>query len=145
MLEGHAEQHFSPAVLVDFEDLLDGVCDEPHLESVDHLQQLVLHVLDVHNPLQLERSLLPDGIDLHLFSEAVEVIAGIANADALDAGHQLDLDVPVDLLQEFAVAQVDLPQVFELLHDFLVDFDEVLLPPAGLLRLADQVQEVLDL
>lgn len=88
---------------------------------------------------------MPDGIDFQRFAEAVQVVAGIADADTLDASHKLNLDVPIDLLHKFPVAEVHLPQVLQLLHDLLVDLDEVLLPLAGLLGLADEVGEVLDL
>lgn len=64
MLKGNTEEHFSSVVLMYLEHFLNGVCNESHLEFGDHLQQLVLHVLDVHNPLQFQTFLLSDCIDL---------------------------------------------------------------------------------
>ena len=74
----------------------------------------------------------------------MQIIAGIIDTDTLDSSHQLYLDVPINLLHEFPIIQVDLSQILQFLHDFLVDLDQVLLPLAELIGFVDLIGEVLD-
>lgn len=87
MLKSNTEEQLSSVVLLYLEHFLNGIGNQPHLELCYHLQQLALHVLNIHYLLQFQRFLLSDSIDLQWFPEAMQVIAGIIDTDTLDPRH----------------------------------------------------------